>query len=148
MGGKKDTEGKMTVAWPEISFELREGGLPLRAGGNGFYAWERLSGPMQYTRLTLAKLLMITLDYACTSSSGASVPQDTPRQSEGSENETADAGPRSLNASTGLSAAAEGALPEEVMLALYPVERRDKACRLYGPQGWRGRLQGVKHACK
>ena len=39
--------------------------------------------------------------------------QDTPRHSEGSENEAADAGTRSLNESTDLSAAAEGTLPEE-----------------------------------
>jgi len=27
-------------------------------------AWERLSGPMQYSRLTLAKVLMVAVGYA------------------------------------------------------------------------------------
>ena len=60
---------------------------------------------------------LLTLDgcYAWNYSSGASALQDTPRQAEGGEKEAADAGTRSLNQRTGLSAAAEGALPEAPM---------------------------------
>ena len=46
--------------------------------------WEYLSGPMQYSRLTLATSLMVSLRYACVSSSGASTRQDTPSQTEAS----------------------------------------------------------------
>src|SRR3972149_4914213 len=41
-------------------------------------AWKHLSGPMQYFRLTLAKLLIASLCYACISSSGASVLRGPP----------------------------------------------------------------------
>jgi len=58
----------------------------------GKSAWEHLSGPMQYTWATLARSVIVSPCYAWISSSGASVPRDTPRQTERARKTTADVG--------------------------------------------------------